>query len=476
MNNPNLSKIKKIYFIGIKGSGVIAVVEILHSRGVEITGSDTAEKFFTDKILKGLGIKYFEKFSEDNIPSDADLIIYSTAYNENNNVEIKKARELGLPMVSYPEMLAYLFNQKYGLAVCGTHGKTTTSAWLAHVLKEAGADPVAVIGSKVANWGGNALAGSGEYFVAETDEYQNKLDLYFPKGVILTNCDFDHPDFFKTFDDYKKVFKDFVGKIPKTGFLVVWGDSVDTLEVAENAKCEFISYGFGEENDITITNWELNANRQKSENEDGNESEIATQSFQLFHDKKDLGKFETRLIGRHNILNAAAVVAVSEKLNLDMEKVRDAIKNFKGTSRRFEYIGKRNGAMLFDDYGHHPEELKATLRAARENYPGKNIWAVFHPHTFTRTKALLSEFAQSFDDADKVIVLDIYGSARETQGGVHSKDLVSLINKFNRDRAEYIPTIGEAVEYLKDNISEKDLVIAIGAGNVWEVAEKLKEK
>lgn len=476
MNNPNLSKIKKVYVIGIKGSGVIAVVEILHSMGKEITGSDTAEKFFTDEILNRLSISYFEKFSEDNVPADADLVIYSTAYNENNNVELKKAKEMKLAMVSYPEMLAALFNEKYGIAVCGTHGKTTTSAWLAHVLKEAGSDPAAVIGSKVANWGGNALLGSGEYFIAETDEYQNKLDLYFPKGVILTSCDFDHPDFFKTFDDYKKVFKDFVSKIPKAGFLVVWGDSVDTLEVAESARCEFITYGFSEENDIMITNWELNANRQKSKNEDGNESKIAMQSFQLFHDEKDLGKFETRLIGRHNVLNAAAVVAVSEKLNLDMEKVRDAIKNFKGTSRRFEYIGERNGAMLFDDYGHHPEELKATLRAARENYPEKNIWAVFHPHTFTRTKALLSEFAQSFDDADKVIVLDIYGSARETQGGVHSKDLVSLINKFNRDRAEYIPTIGEAVEYLKDNISEKDLVIAIGAGNVWEVAEKLKEK
>lgn len=198
------------------------------------------------------------------------------------------------------------------------------------------------------------------------------------------------------------------------------------------------------------------------------------QYFEVAHKSKSLGEFQIQLIGRHNILNAAAVIAVCHKLNLDMERVREALKNFKGTSRRFEYVGERNGAILIDDYGHHPDEIKPTLKGARELYPEKNIWAVFHPHTFTRTKALLPEFSQSFDHADKVIVLDIYGSAREQQGGVHSKDLVDLINKYSSGKAEYIPTIDEAVEFLKDKIGENDVVIAIGAGNVWEVASKLK--
>jgi UDP-N-acetylmuramate--alanine ligase len=191
---------------------------------------------------------------------------------------------------------------------------------------------------------------------------------------------------------------------------------------------------------------------------------------------KSLGEFEIRLVGKHNVLNATAVILACNKLGVDMEKVRQALRNFEGTSRRFEYIGTRNGAILIDDYAHHPDEIVPTLKGAREIYPEKTIWAVFHPHTFTRTKALLSEFAQSFGDADKVIVLDIYGSAREIQGGVHSQELVDLINKYDRGKAEYIPTIKEAVKFLKDKIGENDVVIAIGAGNVWEVVEKLKEK
>jgi len=216
--NINLNEIKKVYVIGIKGSGIIGVVEILHSRGIEITGSDTGEKFFTDEILKKLGISYFEKFDEKNIPADVDLVIYSTAYNESNNIEFRKAEELNLPMVSYPEMLAFLFNQKFGIAVCGTHGKTTTSALLANTLKEAGVDPSAAIGSKVKNWDGNALAGSGQYFVAETDEYQSKLSFYDPKAVIFTSCDWDHPDYFENFEAYKNTFVKFIEKIPQTGF------------------------------------------------------------------------------------------------------------------------------------------------------------------------------------------------------------------------------------------------------------------
>jgi UDP-N-acetylmuramate--alanine ligase len=469
----SLNKIKKAYVIGIKGSGVIAVVEILHSMGIEITGSDTSEKFFTDAILKRLKIKFKEKFDPKNIPEDTDLVIYSTAYNEENNLEFKSAKVRNLPMMSYPEVLAHLFNRKYGIAVCGTHGKTTTSAMLAHVLKTARTDPSAIIGSKVANWEGNALIGKGEYFVAEADEYQGKLSLYDPKAIILTSCDFDHPDYFKTFEDYKEVFKEFAAKITKAGFLVVWGDSTDTLEVADSARCNVIKYGFGEDNNLRVEIVDTKIKEEIAE-----KLEIKQEKFQTFRailNGEDLGKFEIRLFGKHNILNASAVIAAAKKLNLDMEKVKEGLLDFSGTSRRFEYIGERNGAILIDDYGHHPEELKATLRAAREIYPEKTIWAVFHPHTFTRTKALLSEFSQSFTDATKVIILDIYGSAREVQGGVHSKELVDLINVYEQGKAEYVPTIDKVVEYLKPRIGPNDMVIAIGAGNGWEVVEKLKK-
>lgn len=451
----DLTKLKKVHIIGIKGSGVVAVAEILKSYGIGITGSDTDEKFFTDEVLMNIGIPYFEKFDPENIPSDVDLVVYSTAYNETNNSEFKEAKNRGIPMMSYPEVLAELFNQKYGIAVCGTHGKTTTSAMLAQVMRFCGSNPSAVIGSKVIDWGKNALVGTGEFFVAETDEYQNKLRLYDPKAVIFTSCDYDHPDFFPTFADYKKAFSDFIARIPKFGFLIVWGDSTDTLEVAKSATSEILSYGFSDDCDY----------RSKAQ-DDG---------FEVFFGDESLGKFKLGFPGKHNILNATAVIAFCHKMKLDMEKVSEALANFKGTSRRFELIGERNGAILIDDYAHHPEEIKATLKAAKERYPENNIWAVFHPHTFTRTKALLQEFSQSFDSADSVIVIDIYGSAREAQGGVSSKELVDLINTYSHGKAEHIPTIPETIEFLKDKIGPNDVVISIGAGNVWEVTKELSD-
>ncbi len=462
----DFKKIRKIHIIGIKGSGVVAIVEMLASMGVEITGSDKNERFFTDDILKRLGIKYFENFSAENIPKDTDLVIYSTAYNSENNIEFQEAQKRSLSMLSYPEILAELFNEKYGIAICGTHGKTTTSAMLAEVLRGAGANPGAIIGGKVKNWNSNALLGRGEFFVIEADEYQNKLEMYSPKAAILTSLDWDHPDTFENFSLYKKAFANFVAKIPKAGFLVVWGDSVDTLAVSQSATCEVITYGFNEECDVKIVGCALQM-----------ADDIPIQEFDILFKNENIGRFQIRLVGRHNILNAAAVVAVCLKLNLNREKIKETLENFQGTARRFDFIGKsQSGALLFDDYGHHPEEIKATLKATREIYPEKNLITIFHPHSYSRTEALLQEFAQSFDEADKVIILDIYGSARESGGKVSSKDLVNLINKYNRDKAEYIPTIQEAYEFLKDKIGEKDLILSIGAGNSWEILEKLKVK
>ncbi len=458
----DLSKIKKAHIIGIKGSGVVAIAEILKLQNVEVTGSDTHEKFFTDAILQKLKIPYAENFTAENIPLDADLIVYSTAYSKENNPEMAEAEKRGLLMLSYPQILAELFNKKYGFAVCGTHGKTTTSALLADIFRKTGKDPSAVIGSRVREWGGNALVGRGEFFVIEADEFQNKLKLYEPKAVILTSVDWDHPDSFPTFEEYKKAFADFVSKIPKTGLLVAWGDSTATREVVRSSQCKFATYGFSENNTAVISNYQLLISDK-------------IQSFDVFYSGKNLGNFRTRLVGKHNVLNATAAIAVCHELNLDMDKVRSALAGFQGTSRRFEIIGERNGAILIDDYGHHPDEIKATLKGAREIYPEKNIIAVFHPHSYSRTEAMLQEFAQSFEDADQAIVLDIYGSARENSGKVTSRDLVNLINKYGRGKAEYVPTIGKVVYLLKDRIGASDIVLCIGAGNVFEVAEDLKK-
>ncbi|KKQ61866.1 MAG: UDP-N-acetylmuramate-L-alanine ligase [Parcubacteria group bacterium GW2011_GWC1_38_22] len=453
----DIKDLKKIYCIGIKGAGMTAVAEILQSRGIAVSGSDTKEVFYTDEILKRLNIPVKEEFTESNIPDDCDLIVYSTAYNEDNNVEMKTAKASGVQMMSYPEMLGALFQEKLGIAVCGTHGKTTTTAMLAEAFSFAGKNPSAIVGSQVIAWQGSALAGDGEYFIAESDEYQNKLRFYQPWSAILTSVDWDHPDFFPDMTSYKEVFKTFVAKIPKIGYLVVWGDSADTIDVAKSATCQILTYGFGEDNLYRIMSHESRIM--------GN---VAMQSFEVFYDEKSLGEFETPLSGKHNVLNSTAVIALSHAVGLDLEKIKIALAQVKGTSRRFETIGKFNDALLI--------------------FGDKKIWTVFHPHTFSRTKALLQDFAQSFDDTEHVVVIGTYGSAREqggpastqggpasTQGGeASSEDLVKLINKYNHGKAEYIPTIDEAVEYFKEKSGQYDVLITMGAGDVWRVAEKLK--
>ncbi len=453
---------KKIYIIGIEGAGTSALALMYQRMGFVVSGSDNGDHFYRD-ILFEAGIKVFDEYLAENIPEDVSMVVYSTSVKK-DNPEFVEAKKRGLKILSYPEALAELFNERLGIAVCGTHGKTTTTAMLAFVLEKLGLEPNAIVGSKVVDWQKNSLVGNGDYFVIEADEYQNKLKYYKPWSVILTSIDYDHPDFYKTFDDYKKAFGDFVAKIPQHGFLFYCNDDGDVVEVAKNSGCQKVSYGLTDNSEYQIKNIYLS----------GDEKNIK-QSFEVACKNVSLGKFDIKLSGKHNVLNATAVIAFCHKLNLDLKEVKKQLADFAGTVRRFEYIGERNGAILLDDYAHHPEEIKATLKTAREVYPNRKITIIFHPHSFSRTEALLEDFAQSFGDCDRVFVLDIYGSARENSGKVTSSDLVDKINKYNFGKAEYVSDIDDCIELLKDKISADDLIISLGAGDVWRVTKKLKE-
>ncbi len=456
--------------IGIKGAGMTALAELLTKQGIVVTGSDTEEIFFTDSILKKLNIRYQEGFDAKNIPNGVQAIIYSTAYSKEKNPELAAACILDIPVLSYPQALGMFTREKLTLAVCGTHGKTTTSALLAETLKSTGIDPSAIVGSRIMNWEGNALFGSGGYFVLEADEYQNKLAEYEPFCVILTSVDFDHPDFFSDRESYEQVFRDFVSRIPKHGVLVYWNDQSSVVKIAESATCQKISYGFLPGADFQINEYVpaemgfvFDANAPK-------------QTFQVSRSKQSLGTFQLKLAGTHNTQNATAVLALCVHLKQDIERIRKAFEKFSGTERRFEYIGERYGALIYDDYAHHPEEIRATLKAFRELYPKRRLRVIFHPHTFSRTKAFLTEFAQSFDVADEVSVLDIYGSAREIQGGVSSLDLVNLINRFIPDKASYVPSEKDLVAHFEETMGRQDVIITLGAGNVWEISHHLAKK
>lgn len=464
------SQFKRVHLIGIKGAGMAALAELLSARGVRVTGSDVAETFFTDSILDRLKISYTEGFAPENIPTDAEAIIYSTAYAREKNRELDAAYSCGVPVLSYPEAIGMLSREKMTLAVSGTHGKTTTSALLAETLKCSGSDPSAIIGSRIIGWQGNALVGSGQYFVLEADEYQNKLASYAPFAVILTSVDWDHPDFFPDTESYERVFRDFVARIPRHGVLVYCSDSVSVSRIAESASCQKISYGT-----LPGASFQIEGYTPLPMGFVG-EKNTLKQHFTVRHNEEHLGVFQLQLAGIHNALNATAVLALCLFLKQDIGRIRMAFEKFSGTERRFEYIGERYGALIYDDYAHHPEEVRATLLAFRDLYPERRLRVIFHPHTFTRTKAFLTDFAQSFDAADEVMLLDIYGSAREEQGGVTSAELTGLINRFIPGKARYVPDEQECISDIEKTIGHQDVIITMGAGNVWEIGHRLAKK
>lgn len=474
--------------IGIKGVGMTMLAQFLAEKGIEVSGSDTAEKFMTDEILNKAGIKVIENFSEDNIPRDADLIIFSTAYNAERNVEVKKSQDGKIKTLTYAEALGEIFNSSYGVAVIGSHGKTTTTAWLGYVLEKSEKNPSVMVGSNVPQFEGASLVGKSDILVIEADEYQNKLKYFNPKGVLLNNVDYDHPDFFPTEDDYENAFIEFIKKIPKKGFLVANFDDEKIRKFAgvntkgkvvsyaiNNNKAEYVAYDLRNENGMQY--FKVKINNEKIPLAPARNANDAGGPF--IKGEEELGEFAVSLFGIHNIYNALAVICACIELDVELTDIRTHLSEFKGTARRAEIMGNYNGALIIDDYAHHPTEIKTTINGIKQNYKNHKLIVVFHPHTFTRTKALLDDFAQSFSEADELIVLDIYGSAREEQGGVSSLDLINKIeSQYQKDikSIRHIPTLDECEKYLRERLNRNDVVLLMGAGDVFRVGKNLITK
>ncbi len=456
-----------IHIVGIEGAGTSALAQLYRARGDCVSGSDDGDGFYRQQ-LRDLGITLYEDFDAQHIRADCDRVVYSTALGDDNS-EIVQARMQGVPVIPYPEAVAHLFNDAVGVAVCGTHGKTTTTAMIAETLAGCGYDPCAIVGSQIVGWQGNALTGSGDVMVLEADEYQNKLRYYNPSIVVLTSVDYDHPDFFKTPKHYMQAFIDFVARVPASGFVVACGDSSRVREVIASAQCRVITYGFDAVNDVVVTNVQMH------------HSEHVAMTFQLnVHAARDTtlvaSEYTLRLPGRYNALNATAAIIVAQEMGCASDTIAHALAQFRGARRRFEYHGTYHGAVLIDDYAHHPAEVRATLNAVRQLYPTQRVVAAFHPHTFTRTKALLDDFAQSFGMADEVIVIDIYGSAREEHGGVHARDVVHAIAMQHSGTVHYIPTIDVLAQWARTNLGNNDVFITLGAGDIWKVMDNITKQ
>jgi UDP-N-acetylmuramate--alanine ligase len=482
----DLSKIKKVYMIGVKGVGMTMLAQFLAVRGHEVSGSDVAEIFMTDKVLAKYGVNVNQGFNAANVPTDVDLIVYSTAYNPNTNVELAAAVNGKIKTMPYGEVLGEAFNQLYGIAVCGSHGKTTTSAWLGFVLWKAGLKPNVLVAARVEQFDGAGVFGESDIAVIEADEYQNKLRFLNPKGVLLNNIDHDHHDFYPTLESYISAFTDFMQKIPKKGFLVTnFDDEIIARTANVNCKGKVISYALNRE-DVDFYAYDIKQVGLKQyfkvrcRDNSGDEKNsplsrgVAEGRGVLSVETEELGDFTISLLGKHNIYNALAVIAASIELGVDLKDIRTYLEEFTGTDRRMRVMGKFNGATIIDDYGHHPTEIKATLAGLRAAYPKEKITAVFHPHLFSRTQALFNEFAQSFPDADKVVILDIYSSAREVKGTITSLDLISKMKEFEPTKEfVHVTDLKDCEKYLRENIKRDEIVILIGAGDIFRVGEML---
>jgi UDP-N-acetylmuramate--alanine ligase len=427
----DFKQFKKIHFIGIGGIGISAIARMLMLEGKKVSGSDRDESNITHELAK-LGANIYIGQDARNVEAGTDLVIYTVAIPD-TNPELIKAIELGIKTLTYPQALGALSEQKYTIAVSGAHGKTTTTAMIAKVLIDAKFDPTVVVGSLLKDYQSNFVAGKGKYLVAEACEYKRSFLNLSPKILVITNIDDDHLDYYKDIEDIKSAFKDMVKKIPADGYLICDREQPHIEDVAKVATC-------------TVIDYELFANQN----------------------------LVLKMPGEHNLTNAAAVLAVADVLEIPRKKAEQSLEAFNGTWRRFEYKGAtKTGAVVYDDYGHHPTEVVATLRGAREKFSGKRITVLFQPHLFSRTKEHFKEFAQAFHDVDQVILASIY-PAREPFDASISSDMLALEILKNGGMAIAFKSFEEIELHLKKELSgDKDVLITMGAGDIYKVGEKL---
>lgn len=450
---------KLFHLVGIGGSGMSGLAQCLVDLGYKVSGSETQPGITTER-LAGRGVLIYPTHQPNNISDDVSLVIKSAAIRD-DNPELIRARERGLPVIKYAQALGKLMHGKYGIAVSGSHGKTTTSALLVYLLTCAGQKPSYVIGGHVPDLTGNGRIDQGRYFVAEACEYDRSFhNLNYAIGII-NNLEPDHLDYYQNLDALIEAFAVFAEKIPPEGYLVANADDPNVVKCLNSARSRVIKFG----QHSTTEAWRITS---VATNQDGHTT------FKVAYRGCPYDEFTLRIPGRHNVTNALVVVIVSELLGLPRPVVKQVLADFRGVARRFELVGRVNNITVLDDYAHHPTELQATIRTAGEIYPNHRIWHVFQPHQYHRTRLFLNEFADTFAPLERVIITDIY-LARDTaeeQRKVSAPDLVKKINQLG-GQAQYLSTPGEIIKYLCRNILPGDVIITMGAGNIYQVAKEI---
>ena len=465
-----MKKVKSIHFVGIKGVGMAPLAIISKEAGVKVTGSDIEEEFITDEGLRRAGIMPIIGFDASHVEKP-DLVIASGAHGGMDNVEVKAAKQKGIKVLMQGQAVgefmegAVLGKSFEGISVAGAHGKTTTTAMIATVLKEAGVDPSYVIGTgDIPSLGSPGHFGRGKYFVAEADEYITdpasdktvKFLWQHPKIAVFTNIEFDHPDVYEGIDDVRSAFIKFANSLQGDSLLVANGDDTEILRILERHEGKAVTYGLSPRNDYFAKRINISGERM---------------FFWVSAKGVELGEFSLNVTGEYNAVNALAAIIVATELGISIDKIKAGLSKYTGSKRRSELIGKlSSGALAYDDYAHHPTEIKKTLQAFRKTFPKSKIVCIFQPHTYSRTKSLLPEFKTSFTDANTVILTDIYASLREeADASVSSKLLATEIAKNHRD-VVFLSKLLDVVEYLSQKQYDRNtVVISMGAGDVYKI-------
>lgn len=449
-----LPQIKYIHFIGIDGISMSGLAEILLSLGYKVSGSDMKTSNKTRKLEK-MGAKIFQYHSEDNI-DNPDLVVYTAAIKE-NNPEMIKARRLNIPLIDRATLLGQIMKKyPYGVAVSGTHGKTTTTSMITTIMLESALDPTVHIGAELEAIGGTTHIGGDKYFIAEACEYYESFLKFYPYLAVILNIEYDHADYFRNIEHVKETFLKFAGLVPEDGYLVACADDPNTVSILDNVRCNKITYGIKSGNAMwTAKNIKFD--------------DMGCGYFTVLKDKEKLAEIKLSVPGIHNVSNSLAAIAACHTLGCDISTIKRGLFKFTGAHQRFELKGIIDNIKVIDDYAHHPSEIKATLKAAK-NCSHSRIWCVFQPHTYTRTKFLLDEFAVSFSDASMIIVTDIYAAREVDNGEIHSSILAERI-KSSGQNAVYISGFENIVDYLENNVVPGDIVITMGAGDIYKVGE-----
>ncbi len=446
-------KNKKIHFIGIGGISMSGLAAVLLNSGYKVSGSDSKDSPMIQN-LKTYGAEIYIGHSRNNI-KDVDLVVYTAAIPL-DNPEILEAKDKNITLMDRAEFLGHIMKgHKYNVAISGTHGKTTCTSMLSHVTLSAELDPTILVGGQLDVIDGNFRIGKSEYFLTEACEYQRSFLKFFPYIGVILNIDADHLDCYRDIEDIASAFEKFSKLIPKDGYLVGYVEDKRVKEIIDKAECNTLTYGF-ENADVTAQNVVYN--------------KLGCATFDAYKNDKKLFTVSLSVPGKHNVLNALATICVSLIFNISFDSILKGLANCKGAHKRFEYKGEINGVTVIDDYAHHPTEIKATLSTAKKINHNK-IYCVFQPHTYTRTKTLFDEFTTAFDDADELILMDIY-AAREKDTGIVSSDMLGDAIRKRGIKCTNVHSHNEAMEYVKSKTDKDDLLLTVGAGDVVIVGEK----